>query len=150
MMGKDLIIELNRLREPARPYLAQQVSELHSRHPGRVLETGPFSGLALELACRGIGTSFHMAEFPVEKMLTELGYNIVSRTASREALALLKEDPSRFDVVVTDQTMPEMTGVELAREVLALRADMPVVMCTGSAMPSMPTLPGGQASRALS
>jgi hypothetical protein len=66
MMGKDLIIELNRLWEPARPYLAQQVSELHSRHPGRVLETGPFSGLALELACRGIGTSFHMAEFPGE------------------------------------------------------------------------------------
>ena len=65
------------------------------------------------------------------EMLTELGYSVVSRTAGREALALLKEDPSRFDVVITDQTMSEMTGVELAREVLALRADMPIIMCTG-------------------
>ena len=40
-------------------------------------------------------------------------------------------DPSRFDLVITDQTMPEMTGVELAKEILALRADMPIIMCTG-------------------
>jgi len=43
----------------------------------------------------------------------------------------LKSDPSRFDLVVTDQTMPELTGVELAKEVLALRPDMPIIMCTG-------------------
>ena len=66
MMEKDLIVELNRLWEPVRPYLAQQVSELYGRHGGRVLEAGPFSGLALELARRGIGTSFHMAVFPGE------------------------------------------------------------------------------------
>ena len=65
------------------------------------------------------------------EMLTELGYNVVSKTASREALALLKEDPSRFDLVITDQTMPEMTGVELAKETFGLRPDMPVIMCTG-------------------
>jgi DNA-binding NtrC family response regulator len=40
-------------------------------------------------------------------------------------------DPSRFDLVITDQTMPEMTGVELAKKVLTLRADMPIIMCTG-------------------
>ena len=51
--------------------------------------------------------------------------------SSREALALFKEDPSRFDLVITDQTMPEMTGVELAKEILAIRADMPIIMCTG-------------------
>ncbi|MGD0663396.1 MAG: response regulator, partial [Syntrophorhabdales bacterium] len=39
--------------------------------------------------------------------------------------------PSRFDLVITDQTMPEMTGEELVKEILALRADMPIVMCTG-------------------
>ncbi len=66
-----------------------------------------------------------------EDILAELGYEVTSRTSSREALALLKEDPSRFDLVITDQTMPEMTGIELAGEVLAIRADMPIIMCTG-------------------
>lgn len=66
MMEKGPIAELNRLWEPVRPYLAQQVGELYGRHDGRVLEAGPFSGLALELARRGIGTSFHMAVFPNE------------------------------------------------------------------------------------
>jgi YesN/AraC family two-component response regulator len=51
--------------------------------------------------------------------------------SSREALSLLKEDPSGFDLVITDQTMPDMTGIELAKEVLALRPDMPLIMCTG-------------------
>ena len=66
-----------------------------------------------------------------EELLAELGYEVLSRTSSEEALALLKEDPSRFDLVVTDQTMPGMTGVELAKEILALRPDMPVILCTG-------------------
>ncbi len=66
-----------------------------------------------------------------EDVLAELGYDITSRTSSREALALLKEDPSWFDLVITDQTMPGMTGIDLARETLALRADMPIIMCTG-------------------
>ncbi len=65
-MGKDQIVELNRLWEPVRPYLAQQVSELYGRHDGRVLEAGPFPGLAFELARQGIGRSFHMAVFPGE------------------------------------------------------------------------------------
>ena len=56
---------------------------------------------------------------------------MLSRTSSREALALLKEDPSQFDLVITDQTMPDITGVELAKETLALRPDMPIILCTG-------------------
>jgi PAS domain S-box-containing protein len=66
-----------------------------------------------------------------EEVLAELGYEVTSRMSSGEALELLKADPHRFDLVITDQTMPEMTGVELAREILALRADMPIIMCTG-------------------
>jgi len=62
----DLIIELNHLWEPVRPYLAQQVSELYGRHDGCLLEVGPFSGLALELADKGIGDFFQMAVFPGE------------------------------------------------------------------------------------
>jgi len=60
----DPIIELNRLWEPVRPYLAQQVKELYGRHDGSILEAGPFSGLAFELAVKGIGDSLHMAVFP--------------------------------------------------------------------------------------
>ncbi len=66
-----------------------------------------------------------------EDILAELGYEATARMNGQEALALFKSDPSRFDLVITDQTMPEMTGVELAEEILALRADMPIVMCTG-------------------
>ena len=66
-----------------------------------------------------------------EDILAELGYEVTSRMNGREALALLKLDPSRFDLVITDQTMPEMTGVELAKEVLAIRPGMPIIMCTG-------------------
>lgn len=65
------------------------------------------------------------------ELLAELGYAVLCRTSSKEALALLKEDPTRFDLVITDQTMPEMTGVELAKQILAIRPDMPVILCTG-------------------
>ncbi len=65
------------------------------------------------------------------EILADLGYEAISKTGSRDALELLKADPHGFDLVVTDQTMPEMTGVELACEILAIRADMPIIMCTG-------------------
>jgi CheY-like chemotaxis protein len=66
-----------------------------------------------------------------EELLAELGYEVTSRTSSKEALALLKQDPSLFDLVITDQTMPDITGVELAREILDIRPEMPVILCTG-------------------
>jgi CheY-like chemotaxis protein len=66
-----------------------------------------------------------------EDVLTELGYDVTVRMSSREALALFRLDPSRLDLVITDQTMPEMTGVEFAKEILAIRSDMPVILCTG-------------------
>jgi PAS domain S-box-containing protein len=65
------------------------------------------------------------------EVLTELGYRVVSKTGSREALAQLRLDPSRFDLVITDMTMPELTGTELAREILLMKPDMPIILCTG-------------------
>ena len=65
-----------------------------------------------------------------DEMLTDLGYQVTSRTGAREALALFRLGPSRFDLVITGQTMPEMTGQEPAGEVLAIRPDTPVIMCT--------------------
>jgi PAS domain S-box-containing protein len=66
-----------------------------------------------------------------EEVLSELGYEVTCRSGSREALALFKEDPSGFDLVITDQTMPGMTGIQLAVEILSIRPGMPILLCTG-------------------
>src|SRR5208283_2467277 len=66
-----------------------------------------------------------------DEMLTDLGYCVTPKTGAGEALALFRLNPYAFDLVITDQTMPGMTGKELVKEVLAIRADMPVIMCTG-------------------
>jgi PAS domain S-box-containing protein len=66
-----------------------------------------------------------------EQLLTKLGYKVTSQNSSAAALALIEENPSRFDLVITDQTMPDMTGLELAKRILAIRPDMPVILCTG-------------------
>lgn len=63
--------------------------------------------------------------------LLHLGYAVVPCTSSQKALALFRQDPQRFDLVITDQTMPQMTGEVLARELRAIRADIPIILCTG-------------------
>jgi PAS domain S-box-containing protein len=64
-------------------------------------------------------------------MLTRLGYQVSSRTDSIEALALFRTDPQAFDMVITDQTMPRMSGAELAKQMITLRGDLPVILCSG-------------------
>jgi len=64
-------------------------------------------------------------------LLEELGYTVTVKNSSLEALFAVKENPAAFDLIITDQTMPEMTGVELAEEVLEFRADIPIILCTG-------------------
>jgi CheY-like chemotaxis protein len=66
-----------------------------------------------------------------QAMLSRLGYTVVSHTSSIEALAAFQADPQGFDVLMTDQTMPQMTGEQLAREVRRLRPDLPIILCTG-------------------
>ncbi|MBI9084672.1 MAG: response regulator [Desulfobacterales bacterium] len=65
------------------------------------------------------------------QMLQRLGYHVVPRTSSVEALEAFRAHPDRFDLVVTDQTMPNMTGTELAREIHRIRPDIPIILCTG-------------------
>ena len=65
------------------------------------------------------------------QLLESLGYEVTTRTSSTEALELFKCEPERFDIVITDQTMPNMTGDELAKELMAVRSDIPVILCTG-------------------
>ncbi|MCX5853722.1 MAG: PAS domain S-box protein [Deltaproteobacteria bacterium] len=64
-------------------------------------------------------------------MLTSLGYQVTSRTSSVDALEAFRVRPFDFDLVITDMTMPNMTGIDLAREVLKIRPDIPIILCTG-------------------
>ena len=65
------------------------------------------------------------------QLLSALGYDPELYTQSPDALAAFEEDPAKFDLVITDQVMPEMTGCELAERILELRPDMPIILCTG-------------------
>jgi PAS domain S-box-containing protein len=66
-----------------------------------------------------------------EMILTQLGYKVTIRSNSLEALELFRREPELFDLIISDQTMPDMTGLELARQVHRLRPDIPVILCTG-------------------
>ncbi len=65
------------------------------------------------------------------QMLGRMGYRVTAFDRSEEALAAFCHRPDAFDLVITDMTMPEMTGDRLAREILAIRPDVPVILCTG-------------------
>ncbi len=65
------------------------------------------------------------------KLLEHLGYSVTGRTGALEALGLFREAPEAFDLVIMDQSMPRMTGGELAAEMLRLRPGLPVIICTG-------------------
>lgn len=64
-------------------------------------------------------------------MLERLGYRVTSATNSIIAMRLFITSPNAFDLIITDQTMPDFTGIELAREVQSIRKNMPVILCTG-------------------
>jgi PAS domain S-box-containing protein len=66
-----------------------------------------------------------------QRLLERLGYDVVGATSSLEALELFRADPVRFHVVLTDQTMPHLTGERLAQILRGIRADIPIILCTG-------------------
>lgn len=66
-----------------------------------------------------------------KQMLERLGYSVSTRTSSIEALELFKTHPNRFDLVITDIVMPNMTGDKLAQNLMDIRADIPIILCTG-------------------
>jgi PAS domain S-box-containing protein len=66
-----------------------------------------------------------------KEMLERLGYSVVSRTSSVEALEAFRANPDKFDMVITDLAMPNMTGDKLASELVKIRPDIPILLCTG-------------------
>jgi len=69
--------------------------------------------------------------FLLRQMLQGLGYQVTVRTSSLEALQAFENQPDKYDLVITDQSMPNMTGEELARRLTAIRPQLPVLLCTG-------------------
>jgi CheY-like chemotaxis protein len=66
-----------------------------------------------------------------KQTLESLGYTVVARNSSIEALELFREKKDSFDLVITDMTMPHMTGEKLAEKLMQIRSDIPVILCTG-------------------
>ncbi|OQX96477.1 hypothetical protein B6I21_00895 [candidate division KSB1 bacterium 4572_119] len=65
------------------------------------------------------------------QMLKRLGYKVFSTMSSLEALNMFESNPDIYDLVITDQTMPGMTGAELALKLMNIRSDIPIILCTG-------------------
>jgi len=67
----------------------------------------------------------------ISQMLSNLGYQLTPHNSPVEALEMFRSAPERFDLIISDVTMPQMTGFDLAREMLKIRPNLPIVLCTG-------------------
>jgi CheY-like chemotaxis protein len=65
------------------------------------------------------------------RMLGQLGYSVTTRTCSAEALELFRSNPKDYDLVISDVTMPIITGDQLTKKLIEIRPDIPVILCTG-------------------
>ncbi|MGA2227945.1 MAG: PAS domain S-box protein, partial [Syntrophobacteraceae bacterium] len=99
----------------SRPEATMQVEGLPQRGSERILLVDDESTL-MEMAT---------------SILERLGYKVTGQTDSVNALEVFRLSPDEFDLVITDYTMPKLTGLDLAREVRRIRPDMPVLLCTG-------------------
>jgi len=98
-------------------------------------KSAPLSYKANELPTGQERILFVDDEAPIVKiasrLLGQLGYSVTTRTSSIDALELFKSNPSAFDLVISDVTMPQMTGDELTKKLIEIRPDIPVILCTG-------------------
>jgi CheY-like chemotaxis protein len=69
--------------------------------------------------------------FSIRSMLQQLGYEVEAFIDAPNALSRFRSDPGVFDLVITDQTMPRLTGIQVAQELLQIRGDIPIILCTG-------------------
>lgn len=92
-----------------------------------VAPDGPPEGKERVLFVDDLLSAAHLAKIGLER----LGYRVDVFTSSREALRAFRSHPEAYDVVVTDQIMPDLSGVDLTRCILDIRSDLPVILCTG-------------------
>jgi len=67
----------------------------------------------------------------MKRRVERFGYQVTSKTSSQEALDLFRSKPDYFDLVITDQIMPELTGDQLAVKIMKIRPGFPIIICTG-------------------
>ena len=67
----------------------------------------------------------------IQPMLDRFGYRPTARTSSIEAIEAFRCNPNAFELVVTDTIMPNMTGKGLAKELISIRSDIPIILCSG-------------------
>ena len=111
--GSTFEVFLPRIPEQALPAIAPPLSALKGH--GRILIVDDEADIA-ELE---------------KEMVERLGYSAKAVVESGAALALFRENPDKYDLVLTDQTMPDMTGIDLARKLVSIRPDIPIVLVTG-------------------
>jgi len=102
------------------------------------VETGPVDSetLATEVLPRGhervlVVDDEQMIVQMTQRMLEGLGYQVTAMTSSVEALQYFQSQPGNIDLVITDMTMPHITGAQLAQKLLAVKPDLPIILCTG-------------------
>ena len=83
------------------------------------------------------------------EILERLGYEVVCNLSSVDALEAFRAQPQRFDLILTDQTMPQMTGTDLAEAIIAIRPDALVILCTGFIENPTPEKPRSNAFREI-
>ena len=66
-----------------------------------------------------------------KQILGRLGFDVIAKTSSIDALETFQEEPDKFDLVITDQVMPNMTGTQLAEKLISIRSDIPIILCSG-------------------
>ncbi|MBF0462000.1 MAG: PAS domain S-box protein [Magnetococcales bacterium] len=113
--GATFRVYLPAVETPAQHDLVAPDQTPVTRGKGRILFVDDEAGLVQ------VGTEF----------LTAIGYSVVGNTDPLEVLAHFQQAPDAFDVVITDQTMPGLTGDQLAEKIRAHRPDMPIFLCTG-------------------
>lgn len=110
-------------------------------HQGDALLAAP--GAPSEVVARGQGETILLVDDEEalvrlgEEMIARLGYEPVGFTSSSSALEAFGADPGRFDAVLSDEAMPEMTGSELALAIHRIRPDIPIVLMTGYVTPAL-------------
>jgi len=99
---------------------------------GKAKSAGPAPGTALAAKGRVLFVDDEdILVRSVKPMLERLGFSVTATTDPLEALAVFRRRPSDFDLIITDETMPGLTGERLAREMLHIRPDVPIILSTG-------------------
>ncbi|PIE89772.1 MAG: hypothetical protein CR997_09460 [Acidobacteria bacterium] len=112
------------------------VFKLYFKAIDRVLENQDEPNLPEDQVVRGCEHILLIDDEPAilkveEQALRSLGYEVTAVTLPTRALELFSQDPAKYDLIVTDMDMPKISGLELTRQVLSIKPDMPILVCTG-------------------